>query len=101
MEKFDASQKRSAKALARKGTLFPLGESTFSCLHGLSQKERQAGIRKMARATGEYRPLKKGEWYLSGAKPEAYKAPNDLSQAHVVAEIVKVKKETRFIVLKG
>jgi hypothetical protein len=35
--------------------------------------------------TGEYRPPKKGEYYISGAIPEVYKAPNDLSQDHTIA----------------
>lgn len=29
--------------------------------------------------TGEHRPPKAGEWYLSGAIPEAWRAPNDLT----------------------
>jgi hypothetical protein len=29
--------------------------------------------------TGEYRPPRAGEYYLSGAVPTAYRAPNDLS----------------------
>jgi len=35
--------------------------------------------------TGEYRPPKKGEYYISGAIPEVYQAPNDLSQDHTIA----------------
>lgn len=35
--------------------------------------------------TGERRPPKKGEWYISGAIPKAYKAPNDLTHNHVIA----------------
>lgn len=31
-----------------------------------------------ARMTGEYRAPKKGEWFLSGATPEAYQAPTDM-----------------------
>jgi hypothetical protein len=38
--------------------------------------------------TGVKRPPKKGEYYLSGATPMAYKAPNDLSQAYLIAEII-------------
>lgn len=32
----------------------------------------------------ERRPPKKGEYYLSGAIPTAYKAPNDLSTPYMV-----------------
>lgn len=41
--------------------------------------------------TGEKRPPKNGEYYLSGAIIEAYKAPNDLSQSFHIAKPVKVK----------
>lgn len=39
--------------------------------------------------TGEKRPPMKGEWYISGAIPEAYRAPNDLTHDHVIARIVR------------
>jgi hypothetical protein len=32
--------------------------------------------------TGEFRPPKRGEHYLSGAIPEVYGAPNDLRQPY-------------------
>lgn len=35
---------------------------------------------------------KRGEWYLSGAVPEAYKAPNDLTTPYHIARLVKVEK---------
>lgn len=39
--------------------------------------------------TGEFRAPRKGEWYLSGAIPEAYRAPNDLSTPyHILRETV-------------
>lgn len=51
-----------------------------------------------AKMTGEFRAPKKGEWFLSGAIPEAYRAPNDLPgqeyqilrlvSGHVVAQWV-------------
>ena len=44
--------------------------------------------------SGEKRPPKKGEWYLSGAVVGAYKAPNDLSTAYHIARLVKVKRVT-------
>lgn len=38
--------------------------------------------------TGEFRPPRAGEWYLSGAHPEAWKAPNDLGQSfHILAPV--------------
>jgi len=41
--------------------------------------------------TGEFRPPKKGEWYISGAIPEAYYVRNDLSTAFYIAKIVEIK----------
>lgn len=41
----------------------------------------------MARPTGEKRPPRKGEWYLSGAQVEAYRAHNDLSTPYHIAEL--------------
>ena len=36
--------------------------------------------------TGEFRPPRRGEHYLSGALPTVYKAPNDLSIAFNIME---------------
>ena len=36
-----------------------------------------------------------GEWYLSGAIPEAYKAPNDLSTPFHILRLVRV--ETKLV----
>lgn len=35
--------------------------------------------------TGEHRPPRAGEWYISGALPMAYRARNDLSTAYRIA----------------
>jgi hypothetical protein len=40
------------------------------------------------RATGEFRPPKKGEFYLSGAIITAYQAPNDLTSPHWIGREV-------------
>jgi hypothetical protein len=41
--------------------------------------------------TGEKRPPRKGEWYLSGSIITAYKAPNDLSTPYHIARLVRVE----------
>lgn len=42
-----------------------------------------------------YREPKKGEYYVSGAKPMAYKAPNDLGLTYLVVEpLVTYKRQT-------
>jgi len=44
--------------------------------------------------TGEKRPPLKGEWYLSGASINAYRAPNDLTMTFHIARLVKTRKRT-------
>jgi len=45
--------------------------------------------------TPEFREPKKGEYFISGAKPELYKAPNDLSTKYLtVTKIYPVKAKT-------
>lgn len=43
--------------------------------------------------TGELRPPRRGEWYLSGAIPEAYLARNDLSTSYRICIIVPTVDE--------
>jgi hypothetical protein len=54
------------------------------------------GYRNFVKAiqTGEFRPPRQGEWYLSGAIVEAYRAPNDLTTDYFLARLVKVKTVT-------
>jgi hypothetical protein len=40
--------------------------------------------------TGEFRAPRKGEWYLSGAIPEGYRAPNDLATDFHILKLVRV-----------
>ena len=49
--------------------------------------------------TSEFRPPRKGEWYLSGALPAAYCAPNDLGTAFRILRLVHVRKEERWVVV--
>jgi hypothetical protein len=54
-------------------------------------EERPAAVTRRqlrCKATGEFRAPKKGEWYLSGAIPAGYKAPNDLSSPYHIARLV-------------
>ncbi len=44
--------------------------------------------------TGEFREPKKGEWYLSGAIVEAYRAPNNLSTKFHIAKLVLTETKT-------
>lgn len=44
--------------------------------------------------TGEKRCPQKDEWYLSGAKIEAYRAPSDLSIPYHIARLVRTQTRT-------
>jgi hypothetical protein len=46
-----------------------------------------------AKWTGEKRPPKRGEWYLSGAEIAAYCAPNDLTTPYHIATLVVVREK--------
>lgn len=50
-----------------------------------------------ARWTGEKRPPLKGEYYLSGSVIQAYRSPGS-NWSYPIAELVKVRRETIFIV---
>lgn len=45
-----------------------------------------------ARATGEYRNPRGGEWFLSGAIIEAYRATADMSSPYNIAELVPYRQ---------
>jgi hypothetical protein len=55
--------------------------------------------------TGEFRAPRKGEWYLSGSWPRAYRAPNDLSTKFRIMRLIVIEKRTvtteRRVVLPG
>ena len=51
----------------------------------------------MAVNSREFRCPKKGELYLSGAIPGAYKAPNDLNHEYWIATLVRVKVLTEYV----
>jgi hypothetical protein len=50
----------------------------------------------MAINSGQFRSPKQGEWYISGAKPMAYKAPNDLGHEYFIATLVKVNTIVKY-----
>ena len=60
--------------------LYPLGDYVPGLGHGFR-----------AEPTGEHRPPRTGEWYLSGAITAAYRALGDLSTAYHIARIVRVE----------
>lgn len=44
--------------------------------------------------TGEKRPPKAGEWYLSGAIPEAYRTKHDLTSSYHILRLVRIVTKT-------
>jgi len=51
-----------------------------------------AVYRLIAIRTGEKRPPRRGEWYLSGAIPQGYRAPNDLSTRYAILELAIIRE---------
>lgn len=62
-------------------------------LYRVAEEERlPAGMKRSftrARWTGEHRAPRAGEWFLSGAIVEAYRASNDLMMEYHIAELVE------------
>jgi hypothetical protein len=57
-----------------------------SRLYPIAEEDRtRAGTATKVRPTGESRPPKKGEWFLSGSTVEGYFAPNDLTSEYPIA----------------
>jgi hypothetical protein len=70
-----------------------------------SEERKRLGVKSIAckwnrsvgaMDTGEIRPPKIEEWYLSGGPVGAYKAPNDLTQTYHIARLVKVNRVEYF-----
>jgi hypothetical protein len=66
----------------------------MSLLYPIAEPSHRFERNLRAERTGEMRKPRKGEWYLSGAIIEAYRAPNDLTVAYPIARIVKTRTAT-------
>lgn len=78
-----------------------LGGPKFSTRVHCTWKDPELGqLQIMAKRTCEFRAPKKGEWYLSGAIPVAYRAPNNLSMEFHIMRLVIVKRVTMEIEVK-
>lgn len=51
--------------------------------------------------TNENRCPKAGEWFLSGAEPEAYLAKKDLESKYPIAKIVLVKEKITYEIISS
>jgi hypothetical protein len=72
--------------------LYPLADFFVYPEKGISGLSVQKNLR--AQLTGEFRAPRKDEWYLSGAIPQAYRAPNDLTMSFYIVKIVKIEIQT-------
>ena len=54
----------------------------------------------MAVKTGEFREPRKGDWYLSGAIAEGYRANHDLESKFHILQIVRSKKIEKIIIIE-
>lgn len=71
----------------------------FGPIHSFSENHSRV---MRVRPVGQTRCPKKGEWYLSGAVVEGYRAKNDLSTPYIIAELVLVEREiVERVVLRG
>jgi hypothetical protein len=77
----------------------PLTQTDLDKL-GLTRKDVGIGMPEWRRdygpvravPTDEFRPPRAGEWYLSGATPTAWRAPNDLSTPYRILRLVRMQK---------
>jgi len=60
--------------------------------------QARAGQQVRAIKTGEFRVVRRDEWFISGAIPEAYQALGDLSCRYHIARLVLVSTVTTEIV---
>lgn len=76
--------------------LYPLGDTHSKAKFGVMRTLEFSDPKIMAINSHEFRCPNKGEWYLSGATPRAYKAPNNLSTRFYIAKIVRVEKVVEY-----
>lgn len=80
-------------ARVEKGVYYPLADPVKP-LNENTQKDWRAVW------SGEYRAVKAGEWYLSGAIVEAYQSLENTTMFHHIATLVNVK-DVHWVVTKG
>lgn len=90
--------KRDPACVLTRDYFYPVADfiplDAFFGAGAMTPRDRLTKIRAVW--TGEKRPPRKGEWYLSGAIIEAYRAPNDLpTMPFAIAKLVEVVVETK------
>lgn len=69
--------------------IFPLADPVPTEVLAAARLTSARNVR--AAWTGEIRPPKRGEWYISGAVPEAYRAASDYTRAYHIARLVEIR----------
>lgn len=77
---------KNIKMPSLKKKYFPLADKPSDA--ELAELGVQDEVGVLATPTGERRAPRQGEWYLSGAVVEGYRAPNDLSTPYHIAKLV-------------
>jgi hypothetical protein len=90
--------------ILKRGKVYPLGDALNDRERGFFgipknpygiPENRVLGHKIMGIWDGKpRRPPKKGEWYLSGAAINAYRAPNDLTTEFHIAKLCRVEAVT-------
>lgn len=57
---------------------------------------RERHVQYMAKWTGEKRPPREGEWFLSGCPVDAYRARVDLFTPYHIAQVVQVERTVTY-----
>lgn len=92
--------------MAKNITVLEIHKDVFHLGDLPSRKEMEAlgdpdwGQTLKGTLTGEFRPPKKGEWFLSGAIPTCYKARNDLTNKRKIVKLCKVRKVEGYELVK-
>lgn len=77
---------KNIKMPSLKKKYFPLADKPSDA--ELAELGVQDEVGVLAPPTGEKRAPRRGEWYLSGAVVEGYRAPKDLSTPYHIAKLV-------------
>lgn len=69
------------------GIIYPLGDR-LTAVETLRLGAASPGLRVGAVMAKEFRPVRPGEWYFSGAEVAAYRAPLGMSYSYHIARLV-------------
>lgn len=83
------SEPVTGEGLYRLGDPYPAPEGMTNMIEVTKWRRNLRG-----KWTGEHREPRKGEWFISGSMPTAYRAQNDMAGKYPIAKIVRVEEVT-------